>query len=156
MMNGAVTLGTMDGANVEIYERVGKDNIFIFGADANQIHAMETYHSYHPGEYYEKNLDVRNALNRLIDGTLPVVATHKFSDLYQSLLFGDYNAPDKYFLLYDFASYAHTFAKAVETYEKDQNKWMRMAAVNTAKSGFFCSDRTINEYNERVWKLKKY
>jgi len=156
MMNGAVTLGTMDGANVEIYDRVGKDNIFIFGADATQIRAMQTYHSYHPGEYYEKNLDVRNALNRLIDGTLPGVSTHQFSDLYQSLLFGDYDAADKYFLLYDFASYAHTFAKAIDTYEKDQNKWMRMAAVNTAKSGFFSSDRTINEYNERIWKLKKY
>ena len=68
----------------------------------------------------------------------------------------DFSPEDKYFLLYDFASYAHTFAKAIDTYEKDQNKWMKMAAVNTAKSGFFSSDRTINEYNERIWKLKKY
>ena len=156
MMNGAVTIGTMDGAQVEIFDLVGKDNIFIFGADANQIEAMKAYHSYKPGEYFEKNIDIRNALNHLIDGTLPGVASHQFSDLYQSLLFGDYDEADRYFVLYDFASYAHTFSKAILTYQNDREKWMKMAAINTAKSGYFSSDRTIAEYNDKIWHLTKY
>jgi starch phosphorylase len=154
MMNGAITLGTMDGANVEIYEQVGPRNIFIFGANVNEINMMNSYHTYRPGSFYEQNVDIREALNRMIDGTLPGVSTGLFSDLYQSLLFGD--GADKYFLLYDFSSYAQAFAKAVEMYQHHNDQWMEMAAINTAKSGFFSSDRTIAEYNDQVWKLKKF
>ncbi|MGI6030083.1 MAG: glycogen/starch/alpha-glucan phosphorylase [Eubacteriales bacterium] len=156
MMNGAVTLGTMDGANVEIYEQVGPDNIFIFGARVEEIENLKRYKSYRPGEVYERNLHVRDAINRLIDGSLPGVSKNQFSDLYQSLLFGDRDGADRYFVLYDLPSYIEAYAKAYETYVWDNDKWMRMAVVNTAKSGFFSSDRTILEYNEKIWELKKY
>lgn len=156
MMNGALTLGTMDGANVEIYQQVGKDNIFIFGATVEEIELMKLYHSYRPGELYEKNLDIRNALTRLIDGTLPGVSNHQFSDLYQSLLFGDYDGADKFFVLHDFPAYIHAFDKARHVYQRNSMKWMQMAVVNTAKAGFFSSDRTILEYNDRIWHLKSY
>lgn len=153
MMNGAVTLGTMDGANVEIYEQVGKDNIFIFGATEEEIEVMKRYKTYHPGEIYEKNIDARNAITRLIDGTLPGVSQHQFSDLYQSILFGDFSVPDKYFILNDFQAYINTFDKARHKYQRDPLGFTKMAAINTAKSGFFSSDRTILEYNEQIWHL---
>ncbi len=157
MMNGALTMGTMDGANVEIYEQVGPDNIFIFGAREEEIFAMKRYSNYRPGEIYEKNIDVRNALTRLIDGSLPGVSVHQFSDLYQSLLFGDYNnSADPYFVLHDFAAYIHTFDRARHKYQRNPMGWMKMAVVNTAKSGFFSSDRTIREYNERIWHLHHF
>lgn len=156
MLNGAVTLGTMDGANVEIYEQVGKDNIYIFGASEEEIEMMKRYHSYRPGELYEKNLDIRNALTRLIDGTLPGVSSHQFSDLYQSLLFGGYDGADPYFILYDFPAYIHAFDKARHDYQRSPMKWLKMAASNTAKAGFFSSDRTITEYNDRIWHLKPF
>ena len=153
MMNGALTLGTMDGANVEICERVGKENIFIFGADETEIERMNAFHSYLPGELYEKNQDIRKALTHLIDGVLPNVSTHQFSDLYQSLLFGGYGTPDPYFVLYDLPSYIQTFDRVCKTYQKDPLGWNKMAAVNTAKSGYFSSDRTIMEYNDFIWHL---
>lgn len=156
MLNGALTMGTLDGANVEIYEQVGRENIFLFGADAEEIDALKRYHSYRPGELYEKNLDIRAVLNRLIDGTLPGVSTHQFSDLYQSLLFGDYDGADKYFVLYDFLSYVHTFDRARHEYQQHPEIWMKKAIINVAKSGFFSSDRTILEYNERIWHLEEY
>ena len=117
---------------------------------------MKRYRNYHPGELYEKNLDLRNALTRLIDGTLPGVSVHRFSDLYQSLLFGDYDPADKYFILYDFPSYVHAFDKARHTYQRQPLEFAKMAAVNTARSGFFSSDRTILEYNEKIWRLEPF
>ncbi len=155
MMNGAITLGTMDGANIEIFDEVGKDNIYIFGANIQQISQMQAHKSYRPGELFEKNLHVRDAINRLIDGTLPGVSAHQFSDLYQSLLFGDFDGADKYFVLYDLPSYIHRFAKAYALYCDNSQDWYKKAAINTAKSGFFSSDRTISEYNRSVWKLEK-
>ena len=154
MMNGAVTLGTMDGANVEIYEAVGEDNIFIFGATEREISRMERYGTYKPGEYYEQNTDLRLALNRLIDGTLHIANDRQFSDLYHSLLFGDMDRADKYYLLYDFASYSQAYERAVAAY-RDRERWKRMAATNTAKSGVFSSDRTIREYNDKIWHLRE-
>ncbi|MEG1996534.1 MAG: glycogen/starch/alpha-glucan phosphorylase, partial [Oscillospiraceae bacterium] len=155
MMNGAVTIGTMDGANIEIFEQVGKDNIYIFGAKEEEIDVMMRHKSYHPGEYYEKNLDIRKALNKLIDGSLPNVSAHKFSDIYQSILFGEFNFADRYFLLYDFQSYVTTFDKARHKYQHDPIGFAKMAAINTAMSGYFSSDRTISEYNEKIWHLTK-
>ena len=156
MMNGALTLGTMDGANIEIFEQVGRNNIFIFGASEDEIDNMRRHHTYRPGELYEKNMDIRKALTRLIDGTFASVPSHQFSELYQSLLFGDYEGADKYFVLHDFPSYVHTFDKVRHEYQRNPMKWMEMAVVNTARSGFFSSDRTIREYNERIWHLKPY
>ncbi len=152
MLNGAVTLGTMDGANVEIFEAVGRDNIFIFGARVDEINYMENFKSYHPGEYFEKDPDLRMALSRLIDNTLPVQENRQFSDIYQSLLFGDYDRADKYYLLYDFQSYARAFSRITKAYE-DEEKWNKMAAINTAKAGVFSSDRTITQYNDLIWHL---
>lgn len=156
MLNGALTLGTMDGANIEIYEQVGKDNIFIFGATEEEIELMKKYRTYRPGELYEKNTDIRDALNCLIDGTLPNVSQHQFSDLYQSLLFGDYDNADKYFVLHDFPAYVHAFDNARHKYQRNPMEWAKMAAINTAKAGFFSSDRTILEYNDRIWHLKPF
>lgn len=151
MMNGAVTLGTLDGANVEIAEQVGRENIYIFGATVEEINYMNRFNSYHPGKYYEKDAQLRRILNQLIDGTLNV-PEHQFSDIYHSLLFGDSNVPDQYFLLYDFEPYIHAFFKAVVSYSK-RDKWLKKAVINTAKSGYFSSDRTIEEYNEKIWHL---
>ncbi|MDL2237742.1 glycogen/starch/alpha-glucan phosphorylase [Christensenellaceae bacterium OttesenSCG-928-K19] len=148
MMNGAVTLGTMDGANVEIHDHVGAENIFIFGASVEEINEMERYGTYHPSRYYEQNSDIRQALNCLIDGTLG----EQFSDLYHSILFGDSERADKYYIVYDFASYNQAFIKLMETYD-NKDTWKRMAAKNTAASGYFCADRTIGEYNDKVWHL---
>ncbi len=153
MMNGAVTIGTMDGANVEICERVGRENIFIFGANEAKIARMTDYHSYLPGELYEKNLDVRKSVSRLVDGTLKSTSSYQFSDLYQSLLFGGHGTPDPYYVLYDLPDYIQTFSNACAKYTKDPMAWNKMAAINTAKSGYFSSDRTILEYNDKVWHL---
>lgn len=155
MMNGAVTMGTMDGANIEIYEAVGKENIFIFGASAEEIAHMEKYGEYHPGEIFQKNAALRTALDMLIDGSLPVSADRQFNDIYRSLLFGDYDGADKYFLLHDFASYDETYEQLISTYMNDRSRWNRMAVWNTACSSSLSSDRTILEYNEKLWGLEK-
>ncbi|HBU12218.1 MAG TPA: glycogen phosphorylase [Clostridiales bacterium] len=152
MMNGAVTIGTMDGANVEICERVGVENIFIFGAGVEEITQMERYGTYHPSGFYEQNADIRQALNCLIDGTLHVSGDAQFSDLYHSLLFGDSERADKYYVIYDFASYNQVYTKMMETYE-NREAWRRMAARNLAASGYFCADRAIAEYNDKIWHL---
>jgi starch phosphorylase len=149
MMNGALTLGTMDGANVEIYEQVGKKNIFIFGATAQEISRLEAENTYNPKLYADKNAELAAALARLIDGSL---GGNKFEDLHHSLLYGDYDRADKYFVLYDFESYDKTFAEILAAYA-DKPQWVRMAAINTARSGFFSSDRTIGEYNRLIWQL---
>ena len=152
MLNGAVTLGTMDGANVEIYDAVGDEAIFIFGATVEEINKLERYGSYHPGEVYEQNSDVRLALNCLIDGTLNIKNERQFSDLYHSLLFGDSERADKYYVLYDFASYNQVYMNAMDVYNK-RDEWKKIAARNTAHAHVFCADRTIHEYNDKVWHL---
>jgi glycogen phosphorylase len=152
MLNGAVTLGTMDGANVEIFEQVGQDNIFIFGARAEEIARMENENTYHPKQFFDRNADIRGAVARLVDGSLPGVAKDRFQDLYQSLLFGDYDRADKYFLLYDFNAYEEAFTNVLTAY-CDTSSWTRKAAANTAGAGFFSVDRTIGEYNRRIWGL---
>ena len=140
MMNGAVTIGTMDGANVEICERVGRENMFIFGATVEEINQMQRFNSYRPGEYYEKDAELRDVLNKLIDGSLPGVNERQFADLYHSLIFGDYEKADQYYLLHDFRSYINAFNRAVKAYQ-DPEEWYRMAAYNTVRSGIFSSDR---------------
>lgn len=157
MMNGALTIGTMDGANVEMYEQVGDDNIFIFGASASEIHSMQRFKSYMPGEIYERNQSVRTALDRLIDGSLPNVSANQFSDIYQSLLFGNgYDGADPYFVLYDTPSYVETYNRAMRTYDLENDEWVKKAVINVAKSGFFSSDRAVEEYNNLMWHLDKH
>ena len=154
MINGAITCGTMDGANVEMYERVGADNIYIFGLDAEQVQALYTYGSYRAGEIYESEPRIRKLLEQLIDGTLSKEHPRMFADLYQSLLFGHWGGQaDAYFVLKDFESYRATQEKISADYI-DSYKWNQMAAVNTAMAGYFSSDRTIKEYNDRIWHLK--
>lgn len=153
MLNGAVTLGTMDGANVEIFEQVGADNIFIFGALADEIARMENDNSYDPKRIFDSNPDVKAALTRLVDGTLPGVDAGQFQSIYQSLLTGDYDRADKYFLLYDFDAYRSIFETVLKSYT-DTAGWMRKAVINAASAGFFSADRTIDEYNRLIWKLE--
>ncbi len=153
MLNGAVTLGTMDGANVEIYEQVGEDNIFIFGERAEEIGRMEATNSYEPRRIFDGNADVRAAVSRLTDGSLPGGDASQFQSIYQSLLTGDYDRADKYFLLYDFASYNDVFKLVLDAYT-DTAGWMRKAVINTASAGFFSADRTIDDYNRSIWGLE--
>ena len=152
MMNGAITIGTMDGANVEMFDAVGEENIYIFGANVLEIEKMEKYGTYKPGDYFAQNGDIRKAMNHLIDGSLTHKNDRQFNDLYQSLLFCDNDKTDKYYLLHDFASYVETYNKMAAAYG-DREKWTRMSAVNTARSGIFSSDRTIEEYNKNIWNI---
>jgi len=151
MLNGAVTLGTMDGANVEIFEKVGKDNIFIFGALAEEIARMERDNSYNPKDLFDGNADIRNAVSRLMDGSL-TGGSDRFHDLYQSLLYGYFDRADKYFVLHDFDAYRAAFENVL-TACTDVPAWTKKAVLNTASAGYFSVDRTIDEYNRIIWKL---
>ena len=154
MMNGAVTLGTMDGANVEIYEQVGIDNIYIFGMRAGTVEGMYREHNYNPMSIFENNFEIRKAMNQWLDGTLFPNEPLALQDLYQTLLVGDHGSmPDPYFVLKDFGSYSMANRRVMEDYQ-NREKWLRMAIINTAKSGFFSSDRTIQEYNDRIWGIR--
>jgi len=153
MLNGAVTIGTLDGANVEMAEEVGDDNIFIFGMTAEQVHALTVSGNYSPWDLYNMDFNIRNVLTTLINGALD--HNHDlFREIYDAMLNG-YNGarPDEYYVLQDFASYKKAQEKVDAAY-KDQNLWARMAIMNTASSGKFSSDRTIKEYAEEIWNMK--
>ena len=151
MLNGALTVGTMDGANVEIYEEVGKDNIFIFGMSAEEVQAKYQTH-YDPWFIYNMNQEVRMALTSLIDGTFDQ-NTDLFRELYDALLNGFGGRADEYFVLEDYADYARAQWDIDRAY-RDQTKWAKMAIINVAKSGKFSRDRTIRQYAEEIWDLK--
>ena len=154
MMNGAVTLGTMDGANVEIYEQVGIDNIYIFGMRADTVEDMYREGTYSAMSIYETNMEIRKAMNQWLDGTLLPDEPMALQDLYHMLLVGDYGGmADAYFVLKDFGSYSMANRRMMTDY-LDRDKWLRMSILNTAKSGFFSSDRTIDEYNQKIWRIK--
>ncbi len=155
MMNGAITIGTLDGANVEMVERATRENMYIFGATVEEIGYMNRYGTYKPGEYYEKDKQIRDVLGRLIDNSLPGVSERQFSDIYQSLVFGDYDKPDQYYLLYDFEPYVNAYDKMISAYS-DRPKWLKMMASNIAVSGWFSSDRTIGDYNAKIWGLTPF
>ena len=153
MMNGAVTIGTMDGANVEIYDAVGPDNIYIFGLSAEEVDA--SYGTYRSSEIYETSPELRRVLEQLIDGTLEPDNPRMFQELYHALLFGDGGGmADPYFVLKDMHSFVHTQHLVSHDYEKNHGLWLRKAIINTAQSGYFSSDRTITEYNDKIWHLK--
>ncbi len=153
MMNGAVTIGTMDGANVEISEQVGMDNIYIFGMRADTVRNMYQENTYNPMPIYETNQEVRQAMTQMIDGTLTPDNPAMLQDLYHSLLLGGWgNSGDNYFVLKDFGSYSMAQKRLNADYQ-NREKWLRMAVINTAMSGVFSSDRTITEYNDNIWHL---
>ncbi len=153
MLNGAITIGTLDGANVEMLEQVGEDNIYIFGLKADEVAAKVRYNdNTEVQNIYSQNTELRKVLDQLIDGTYANESTQLFRDLYQTLVFGDYGYADNYMVLRDFAEYMETQRDLSELY-KDRDKWLEKAIMNTAMSGFFASDRTIKEYNEKIWKL---
>ena len=155
MMNGAVTLGTMDGANVEIYEQVGIDNIYIFGMRADTVEGMYRERTYNPMSIFETNHEIRKAMSQWLDGTLFPNEPMAMQELYHTLLVGDYgNMPDSYFVLKDFGSYSMANRRLMEDYQ-NRDKWLRMAVTNTAKSGFFSSDRTIRQYNDTIWHIQE-
>ena len=153
MLNGAPTLGTMDGANVEIVEEVGEENAFIFGLSSQEVIDFEHNNQYNPREIYNKDADIRKVVDQLIDGTYG--EPELFRELYSSLLESNgYERADQYFILKDFRSYAEA-QKKVDTAYRDHEAWAKMALLNVAKSGKFSSDRTIEEYAKEIWKLEK-
>ena len=153
MLNGAVTLGTMDGANVEIVEEVGKENAFIFGLSSDEVIAYEHNGRYNPRDIYNTDGDIRAVLTQLVDGTYSS-NLDEFRDIYNSLLDGQGGRPDMYFILKDFRSYAEAQERVSAAYA-DSAKWAKMAMLNTAKCGKFSSDRTIEEYAQEIWHLEK-
>ena len=154
MLNGAPTLGTMDGANVEIVEEVGAENAFIFGLSSDEVINYENNGGYDPNVIYNTDEEIRQVLMQLINGTFSS-DTELFRDLYDSLLnTKNTDRPDRYFILADFRSYADA-QKRVEAAYKDEKGWAKKALLNTACSGKFTSDRTIQEYVDDIWKLDK-
>ena len=155
MLNGALTLGTMDGANVEIVEEVGKENAFIFGLSADEVINYENNGGYNPEEIFNTDQDIRRVLMQLINGYYSPQDPELFRDIYNSLLNTKNSAKaDTYFILKDFRSYAEV-QKRVEAAYRDENWWARAAMLNTASAGKFSSDRTIEEYVRDIWHLEK-
>ncbi len=155
MLNGALTIGTMDGANVEIVEEVGEENAFIFGLSSEEVIRFENYGGYDPMEIFNNDQDVRRVLMQLINGTYSPGDTELFRSLYNSLLnTQSTNRADTYFILKDFKSYAEA-QKKVEAAYRDEQSWAKKAIMNVACSGKFTSDRTIQQYVDEIWHLDK-
>ena len=155
MLNGALTIGTMDGANVEIFEEVGKDNIFIFGMSAQEVIDLYNSNIYNPWDVYTNNENLRLVLTQLINGTLSYNERDLFRPIYDSLLNGyGGNRPDAYFVLKDYESFANAQQQANDVF-KNKKDWVKKAITNVAKSGKFSSDRTIHEYAKDIWGIKQ-
>ena len=155
MLNGALTIGTMDGANVEIVEEVGEDNAFIFGLSSDEVIRYENEGGYNPMDIFNQDMDIRKVLMQLINGFYAPDNPERFRDIYDSLL--NTNSSDKadtYFILKDFKSYAHAQSKVEDAY-KDEERWAKSAMLNVANVGKFTSDRTIEEYVRDIWKLER-
>lgn len=149
MMNGAVTLGTLDGANVEILEAVGPENMFVFGLNAQEVLNYYEQQNYRSWDIYHANPEVRRVVDQLIDGFFKEEQSDEFRMIYDSLLL----YKDEFFVLHDFASYVEAFGKLQEAY-LHQEKWSQLSLINIANSGKFSSDRSIREYGEGIWKVK--
>ncbi len=149
MMNGAITIGTLDGANVEIDERVGRDNIVIFGLKDNEIIDLRNSGRYNAWDYYNNDPRIKRVVDSLVDGTFHS-SREEFRMIFDELM----NRNDEYFLFADFNSYIDAHAK-IETLYKDQAKWAHICLVNIAQSGYFSSDRTIEEYVRDIWKIDR-
>lgn len=155
MLNGAVTIGTMDGANVEIVEEAGEENEFIFGMSAQEVIDHEAKRDYDPMQIFNNDQEIRQVLMQLINGFYSGNDSELFRPLYNSLLnTQDTQYADTYFILKDFRSYAQAQEKVEEAY-RDEKRWAKMAILNVAHSGKFTSDRTIQEYVEDIWHLDK-
>ena len=154
MLNGALTLGTMDGANIEIFEEAGKENGFVFGLLTEEIKKMEAEHSYNPQEYLDRNPALAKVVEQLVDGTYD--PTHQlFKELHDSLVYGvEGQRPDVYYVLADFDSYCKARERIAEAYQ-DKKGWAKMALKNIANAGKFSSDRTIEDYVRDIWHLKR-
>jgi starch phosphorylase len=155
MLNGAPTLGTMDGANVEIVEEVGIENAFIFGLSSDEVINYENNGGYNPMDYFNNDQDIRNVLMQLINGTYSNGDYNLFREIYDSLL--NTNCSDRadtYFILADFKSYADAQRRVQEAY-MDTDRWAKMALLNTSCAGKFSSDRTIEQYATEIWNLDK-
>ena len=155
MLNGALTIGTMDGANVEMAEEVGKDNMFIFGASADEIINLENNGGYNPMDIFNNDQDIRRVLMQLINGYYSPQDPELFRDIYNSLLnTQSSDRADTYFILKDFPSYAEAQQKVDQAY-RNESWWAKAAILNVACSGKFTSDRTIEEYVNDIWHLEK-
>jgi len=148
MMNGALTIGTLDGANIEILDEVGNDNIFTFGLSSEEVLNFYQNGGYHSHEYYHHDKRIRQVLEQLTNGFFPDTQDH-FDSIYDSLLMEN----DQYFVLRDFASYIEAQEKVNAAYQ-NQDKWLEKSIINIAHSGTFSSDRTISEYAKHIWSIK--
>ncbi|MCK5208659.1 MAG: glycogen/starch/alpha-glucan phosphorylase, partial [Cyclobacteriaceae bacterium] len=146
-MNGALTVGTLDGANIEIMEEVGEDNFFLFGLKTEQVYELKSK-GYNAYSYYESNNDLKKALDMIATGYFSPENRDLFKSIYESLVY-----QDEYMLLADYQSYIDCQDK-VDNVFRDQSKWTEMSILNVARSGKFSSDRTIREYCEDIWKVK--
>ena len=154
MLNGAVTLGTYDGANIEIVECAGEENNYIFGAKVEELSRLRPH--YNPRNIYDSNPNVRRAVDSLIDGSIAndPDSARVFREIWNSLLVGDWRKPDYYFNLYDFEDYVKTKLRAIYD-TKDERAFARKCLMNTVNAGKFSSDRTIREYADEIWHIKK-
>jgi starch phosphorylase len=154
MVNGAVTLGTLDGANIEIIQEAGEENEFVFGLKTEEILKMQAENSYHPQEVLARNPELAKVVEQLVDGTYDP-SRQLFKELYDSLVYGvEGQRPDVYYVLADFDSYCKAHEK-IEAAYADKIRWAKMMLKNIANSGKFSSDRTIEEYVRDIWKLEK-
>ncbi len=150
MMNGAITIGTMDGANVEIAERVGDDNIVIFGLTSDEVKEVKDSHSYNPMDVYHNNPQIRTVIDQLTNGYFGNVPKGEFQEIRDKLL-----SNDEYLVLKDLEPYAQAHEKANALY-KDKTRWLEMSIINIAESGYFSSDRTISQYADDIWGIKPH
>ena len=155
MLNGALTIGTMDGANVEIVEEVGAENAVIFGLSSDEVINYENNGGYNPMDIFNSDEDIRKVLMQLVNGFYSPQDPELFRTLYNSLLNTEStDKADRYFILKDFRSYAEA-QKKIEEFYRDEDRWAKAAILNVACSGKFTSDRTIQEYVDEIWKLDK-
>lgn len=154
MLNGAVTVGTMDGANIEIVEEAGVENAFIFGMGSDEVIKLQHERTYDPWDLYNTNHNIRRVVTQLINGFYSPENPDLFRVIYDSLLNGGGEPADQYFILKDFDAYAEA-QKKVDIAYRNQSKWAKMVMMNTANAGKFSSDRTIEEYASEIWHLKK-
>ena len=153
MLNGAVTIGTLDGANVEIEKLVGADNIYIFGMRAKEVSDLYNSGNYSSMHLYEIDEAINKAVNMIADGTLTPDKPRIFTDIYNSLLYNERGLADRYFVLRDFNSYKETHERLLTDYNNKSN-WYHKTIINIASAGYFSSDRAIRDYNEMIWHLK--
>jgi starch phosphorylase len=149
MMNGALTIGTLDGANVEIAELVGEENIVLFGLTSDEVNKLNNEKTYNPQDEYHNHIDLHLVIDQLTNGFFETVEKEEFREISDRLLYSD-----TYYVLKDFESYRQAHERANEFY-KDEDAWYKAAIINIAKSGFFSSDRTITQYANEIWNLKK-